>query len=494
MTPQQQELWQRIVEFPLDDLGAELTFSKRLARDNGWSHAYALRVADEYKRFAFLAMCAGHHVTPSDDVDQAWHLHLVYTRSYWEVFCPKVLGKPLHHGPTVGGEREGDKFHDWYSHTMASYLRFFEEEAPADIWPDPKTRFGEAAFFRRVNTRKNLVLPIPRFRFWAGGGLAALFLILTVAGCSVQLSNPGFLPASPDYGILSLFSVLWAACVVAGIAIRQSIRRPSRDHADLASIDPTEIGYLAGGARRAGDSALATLAAQDMIKLSKDFPVKVWATNPPHEFLAPFEARLCHLVGSQSSYDIKELRSRIARQLEPVRDRLVERDLIVPEGRQRLARFLPLGLALIVPLIGLFRVVAGLIVGQPFGFMLVFVFLATPISFWLFWKPPLRTAAGDRVFADLRRRFPDFRRLSPNPKNPTNPYGTSPWRSRSSGFQCSMELASCWSPTPFNAGRQTASLTAGAAAAEAAVEGEDAAEAVAATNRAAASNAQSFGF
>ncbi|MEK6230809.1 MAG: hypothetical protein N2A42_03075 [Luteolibacter sp.] len=33
----------------------------------------------EYKRFVALAMLAGHPVTPSEEVDQAWHLHLVYT-------------------------------------------------------------------------------------------------------------------------------------------------------------------------------------------------------------------------------------------------------------------------------------------------------------------------------------------------------------------------------------------------------------------------------
>ncbi len=46
---------------------------------------------DEYRRFAFLAATAGHPVTPSDAVDQAWHLHLTYSRDYWDRFCP-LLG------------------------------------------------------------------------------------------------------------------------------------------------------------------------------------------------------------------------------------------------------------------------------------------------------------------------------------------------------------------------------------------------------------------
>src|SRR5690242_10295867 len=69
-------LWIRIAGFLLDDPEAKMPFSCRLARDNGWSHDYACRVIAEYKRFCYLALVAGHPVTPSEEVDQAWHLHL----------------------------------------------------------------------------------------------------------------------------------------------------------------------------------------------------------------------------------------------------------------------------------------------------------------------------------------------------------------------------------------------------------------------------------
>ena len=64
---------------------------------------YTDRVIEEYRKFLYLLASAGHPVTPSDQVDQAWHLHLTYTRSYWEDLCEKTIGKPLHHGPTKGG-------------------------------------------------------------------------------------------------------------------------------------------------------------------------------------------------------------------------------------------------------------------------------------------------------------------------------------------------------------------------------------------------------
>ena len=78
------ELWQRIEEFAIDADDVKLTFAERLARENGWSRPFARRVVDEYKRFVFMAMVADHEVTPSDEIDEAWHLHLTYTRSYWD--------------------------------------------------------------------------------------------------------------------------------------------------------------------------------------------------------------------------------------------------------------------------------------------------------------------------------------------------------------------------------------------------------------------------
>ena len=80
MTTEQQSLWSRIEQFSLDDPGAAFPFSVRLARENRWSTDHAERAIREYKRFMFLGCVAGHPVSPSEDVDQVWHLNLVYTK------------------------------------------------------------------------------------------------------------------------------------------------------------------------------------------------------------------------------------------------------------------------------------------------------------------------------------------------------------------------------------------------------------------------------
>lgn len=142
MSAPQLALWQRLERFRLDQPGASLPFSVRLARENNWKLLYTVRVVQEYKKFLFLACTAGHPVTPSVDVDQVWHLHLVYTHSYWKELCAEVLGMEIHHGPTPGGKKAQEGYRDLYKQTKASYRRFFEQEPPRDIWPSTRQRFG----------------------------------------------------------------------------------------------------------------------------------------------------------------------------------------------------------------------------------------------------------------------------------------------------------------------------------------------------------------
>jgi hypothetical protein len=160
-------LWARITKFPLDDPGSALPFSLRLARENGWSRHFACRVIEEYKRFCYLARRAGHSVTPSDEVDQAWHLHLLYTQAYW-TFCGRVLGRPLHHNPTRGGPDESAKFREAYERTLASYRRMFGFDPPPDVWPSVAVRFAHPGAIRRVDTASYWLIPRPSWRHLIG--------------------------------------------------------------------------------------------------------------------------------------------------------------------------------------------------------------------------------------------------------------------------------------------------------------------------------------
>ncbi|HET7228857.1 MAG TPA: hypothetical protein VFJ16_02510 [Longimicrobium sp.] len=131
------ELRARLQAFSPDEPGVVFPFSARLALEQGWTRERTHRVIREYLRFVYLAMTAGHPVTPSRMVDEAWHLHLTYTRSYWDELCARVLRRPLHHEPTRGGTDEDAKFAGWYGRTLASYRAAFGQEPPEEIWPRP---------------------------------------------------------------------------------------------------------------------------------------------------------------------------------------------------------------------------------------------------------------------------------------------------------------------------------------------------------------------
>lgn len=152
-------LWHRIAAHAIGPDDAALTFAARLARENRWRHTHAEAVIVEYKRFCYLAVTAGHEVTPSDAVDQAWHLHLTYTRDYWQAFCPQVLGSDLHHGPTKGGPAERHRFYHQYAATLAAYEAAFGTAPPPEIWPAARRRFVIDPMGVRVNPSDVSLLP-----------------------------------------------------------------------------------------------------------------------------------------------------------------------------------------------------------------------------------------------------------------------------------------------------------------------------------------------
>jgi len=125
----------RLRAYSLDEPGASEPFSARLARENGWTAQQAQAVIEEYKRFLYLAMTAGHRVTPSAAVDRAWLLHLADARSYRDGLCRAVLGRAVLHRPSPGGPAEVAVME--YTRTLDSYRAAFGQEPPEWIWPGP---------------------------------------------------------------------------------------------------------------------------------------------------------------------------------------------------------------------------------------------------------------------------------------------------------------------------------------------------------------------
>ncbi len=179
------DLWQRLADYEIGPGDAAFTFAQRLSRENRWTREFADRVIREYKRFCWLAVEAGREVTPSDAVDQAWHLHLAYSRDYWQRFCPDVLGTDLHHGPTAGGQIERSRYYNQYADTLASYEQAFGAPPPVDIWPPAQRRFLIDPDAFRVNPADAIV--IERRWLWFWGSLAAAALVVAALGGAMLL-------------------------------------------------------------------------------------------------------------------------------------------------------------------------------------------------------------------------------------------------------------------------------------------------------------------
>lgn len=184
MTPNEKQLWDKLENFRFDEQDSKLTFSARLARENGWNKNYTLRVIEEYKKFLFMCCSSPTPVTPSDPVDQAWHLHLTYTRSYWTDLCKSTLNKEIHHNPTKGGESEQQKFSTLYKSMKELYEEKFGYAPPADIWHDNKTRFSDINF-QRVNLSHYWMIKKPKAKL---PKLIIPIIIILLSGFVIQAS------------------------------------------------------------------------------------------------------------------------------------------------------------------------------------------------------------------------------------------------------------------------------------------------------------------
>lgn len=129
-----QALRLRLEEFSIDQPGALKPFSVRLAIEQDWTTGFTHRVIEEYKRFMFMCTVSETPMTPSHTVDEAWHLHLIYSRSYWEEFCLHVLRRLIHHDPGTGSEGDAEALNEQYMQTLETYRKLFGEEPPDDIW------------------------------------------------------------------------------------------------------------------------------------------------------------------------------------------------------------------------------------------------------------------------------------------------------------------------------------------------------------------------
>lgn len=260
----QSDLYQRLQAFELDDPSHEFGFTRHLMKNHGWTLAYAQRAITEYKKFAFLTVVADHQIVPSDQVDQVWHAHVLLTQSYWEEFCPKVLGKALHHHPARGGRAERAEFHHLYAQTIASYRQFFGDP-PIEIWSPPDVRFGAELKMQRISLNEHWVIPkrIPALKIVRPLSILAIGIGLTMIYSGTAYGTTPEQATDKISG--NLYLMILGGAIILGLILRYVIRCPTK-RPQIPQLDQYQIAYLAGGASRAVELAITQLVYQGYLR------------------------------------------------------------------------------------------------------------------------------------------------------------------------------------------------------------------------------------
>lgn len=196
------QLWEKISQFPLDKPDVKLSFSQRLARENGFSESFARKIVQEYKKFLFLCCVSEQAVTPSNFVDLAWHLHLTYTKSYWNDLCKNTLQQEIHHTPTEGGKSEKSKYKSCYEYTLDLYKTKFGKNPDFDIWEKTQNRFE--INFINVDRRNNWIIPkinlSKSFKVILGLIISSIFLV----SCTSS-ENHALIVAVIAFAVIAIF-------------------------------------------------------------------------------------------------------------------------------------------------------------------------------------------------------------------------------------------------------------------------------------------------
>lgn len=134
----------------------KFSFIDRLCQENNWSKHFAQECIDEYIKFLYLIIHSQQELTPSDEVDQVWHLHLQYSRSYQKM-CEEI-GFFIHHEPTKGGRSQKNKFDIQYEKTKKIYEEILGTKPPVHIWDSAESRFKIKPQSVRVNRYYNWII------------------------------------------------------------------------------------------------------------------------------------------------------------------------------------------------------------------------------------------------------------------------------------------------------------------------------------------------
>ena len=425
MEQRQKILYGELLDMQITGPEVSLSFEKRLARENGWSVAFAIEAISEYRKFLFLLLESGHPVTPSDQIDQVWHLHLLYTESYWNDLCERIAKRPLHHGPTAGGAAEGKKFGDWYENTKSSYRKFFDCEPPDEFWPPADQRFSSDLHFRRVNVSKSIIVPSPAY--WLRQFVARLRFRIPAernrareqaSGCPLLALLPCGFSWNPFHlnalGFLVFYLILIVIALAASLTARFLLRnRSPLDPKDLKSLEAElsvdDLAFLKQGPKGPVNAAIAELCFEKQIFVS-DGPHRGKGLSrlgdPDPKAGSLLRQSILTSIGTDGHRQLIDIRRDCSWAVVKIAKKLKGQKLLESNFSYLKPRLVSILLMASVVAVGLFRIRNGINSGRPVGFLIALTFISGMLTVPMFLKPK-RTIKGNQLLRHFKQKLKD---------------------------------------------------------------------------------------
>lgn len=124
-------LWHRLEGYSFHERPLSQSLVDRLEQETGHSIDVCYTLVEEYRRFMYLVGSTGETLAPSPIVDLVWRLHIDDKRAYFDDFCPRIIGRTIHHPEDAYAEDDPA-----YVRTLEYYAQEFGRPL-VQYWPDP---------------------------------------------------------------------------------------------------------------------------------------------------------------------------------------------------------------------------------------------------------------------------------------------------------------------------------------------------------------------
>ena len=150
------QLWEVLTKPLIEGDYTDRNIVSRVMKKNPeWSDRKIDSLINEYKKFLYICAKCDEEQTPSKEVDEIWHEHILFTKEY-EKWCD-FLGKKIHHNPEKVGETKS--FHGIFEETQKKMKELKKPEKT--VKPSPVKKVSAKPIKRSSSSSRSSVSSSP---------------------------------------------------------------------------------------------------------------------------------------------------------------------------------------------------------------------------------------------------------------------------------------------------------------------------------------------